>query len=78
MQDPSEMVAGIEADYSKTVSEVYKNVTLCTIKSNQNLEIMQAAGLEQSNLGLPSWVPNWPCKAIAAPLDYSVGASEEH
>jgi hypothetical protein len=74
---PSKRVTGIEADYSKTVSEVYKNATLCTIKFNQYLEIIATAGLEQSNLGLPSWVLKWPCRALYRPLRYSLCASGE-
>jgi hypothetical protein len=75
MLDASERVPGIEADYSKTVSEVYKNTTLCTIKFSQYLWIMDTACLEQSNLGLPSWVPKWPCRVIERSLRYAVQAS---
>ena len=52
--NPNEKVTGIEADYSKTASEVYRNAVLCTIKSRQILDIMATTGLEQSNSGLPS------------------------
>ncbi|KAE9363399.1 HET-domain-containing protein, partial [Stipitochalara longipes BDJ] len=71
---PSERVFGIEADYSKTVLEVYKNATLCTIKFNEDLEIMQAAGLKRRNSGLPSWVPDWACRATTTSLGSSVKA----
>jgi len=74
---PSERVTGIEADYSKTVLEVYKNAVLCTIRFYQNLGILATASVEQSNLGLPSWVPKWPCRAIGRSLRYSVWASGE-
>jgi hypothetical protein len=74
--DPSQRVTGIEADYSKTVSEVYKNAVLCTIKCSQILCIMATAGLEQNNLGLPSWVPKWPHRAIARSLDYLWASGE--
>ncbi|PMD17916.1 hypothetical protein NA56DRAFT_648340 [Hyaloscypha hepaticicola] len=75
--DPSERVIGIEADYSKTVSEVYTNAALSTIKFSQALDIMETTGLEENNLGLPSWVPNWPCRAIEKSLGYSVAAAGE-
>lgn len=74
--DPSERVIGIEADYSKTVSEVYTNAALCTIKFDRDLRIMSMAGLEQNNLGLPSWVPKLS-REMARSLDYSVRASGE-
>jgi hypothetical protein len=35
------------------------------------------AGLEQNNLGLPSWVPKWLCREIDRSLDYSAWASGE-
>jgi len=74
MLDPSEF-AGIEADYSKTVSDVYKNAALCILKSDQALGILATAGLEQSNLRLPSWVPGWPCRSLDRSLRHSVMAA---
>jgi hypothetical protein len=75
--DPGERVAGIEADYSKPVSEVYKNAALCILRFDQTLKIMATAGLEESNLKLPSWVPKWPRTSIDRTLEYSVFSSGE-
>jgi hypothetical protein len=75
MLGPSEKVIGIDADYSKTISEVYKDATLCTIKFDRELNILATAGLDQSNSGLPSWVPKWPCRELYKPLRYAVQAS---
>jgi hypothetical protein len=75
MLGPSERVIEIDADYSKTISEVYKDATLCTIKFDRELNILATAGLDQSNSGLPSWVPKWPCRELYKPLRYAVQAS---
>jgi hypothetical protein len=53
------------------------NAVLCTIRFKRNLRNLAMASLEQSNSGLPSWVPKWPCSAIDRPLRYSVWASGE-
>jgi hypothetical protein len=74
---PSERIPGIQADYSKPVSEVYKNTVLCILRFHRTLKILATAGLEQGNLKLPSWVPNWPRESIDVTLDYSVLCSGE-
>lgn len=43
---PSKSIAGIEANYSKTVSEIYKNAALYILRFNQPLRILAMAGLE--------------------------------
>jgi hypothetical protein len=72
---PSARNIGIEADYSKTVLEVYTNAALCIMRFSQSLKILATASLEQSNLGFPSWVPKWPCRATDRSLGYSVLAA---
>jgi hypothetical protein len=48
-----------EADYSKSVERVYREVTKDIIIRDSNLSIIEYAGLSRLRLDLPSWCVDW-------------------
>ncbi|KAF7944000.1 hypothetical protein EAE96_010411 [Botrytis aclada] len=60
----------LTVDYSKSVSEIYKDVARLIIETTHRLEIICAdektkchcpSGSHQDSSSLPTWVPNWSC-----------------
>ncbi|KAJ4049780.1 hypothetical protein NW756_006417 [Fusarium oxysporum] len=50
---------GIQADYSKSVSEVYTDVVQRIIIQRRSLKILDTCELCSKVLDIPSWVPDW-------------------
>ena len=65
MLAPRERNAEIKPDYTKTVSQVYRDAVLSIVNHTGEIELlghceMQEQPLEESDsLRFPSWVPNW-------------------
>jgi hypothetical protein len=60
---------GIQADYSKSVSDVYMEVVLKIITQRHSLKILHTCELSSKVLDIPSWVPDWssPLKQLNLP-----------
>ena len=50
----------VEADYNKSVKDVYKDFTILTINCQRNLDLLSFAGSRDGiNQDIPSWIPQW-------------------
>ncbi|OCK74527.1 HET-domain-containing protein [Lepidopterella palustris CBS 459.81] len=60
----------IEINYSKSVSQVYRDTALATMMSDQNLDILSLSAYQTgvNDLNLPSWVPDWRTNEVPIPL----------
>lgn len=58
----------IEPDYTKDVSEVFKDATIRWINYERSLQIFQSVGMEGQLAGMPSWVPSWSSPRVLTPL----------
>lgn len=58
MLDQWDKRIGIQADYTKTVSEVYQDAVIRYIGYVRNLRILSTVEIDDDQEGLPSWVPN--------------------
>ena len=68
---------GIVPDYDIEVSELYKKLAYGLIATKGNLDILSTLGLYETNLSLPSWVPDWtPSLGVAPLLSYTRPGSE--
>jgi hypothetical protein len=63
---------GIVLDYSKNLDLIFK-ATACALLREGRLGILFSASLQDQNLQLPSWVPDWSANFDADPIPmYSI------
>lgn len=64
LRNPVGASLGIEANYAKSVQEVYVDAIVKYLKRHANLNFLQFLGSPESMLDLPSWVPDWSAKKV--------------
>jgi hypothetical protein len=72
---PEDKSLGIEADYSKSVSQVYQEVFISYCKKKEDLQLPQNYELVAEGTTLPTWVPNWDKRQLAPEGFASIRAS---
>ncbi|KAF8861709.1 HET-domain-containing protein [Acephala macrosclerotiorum] len=58
----------LQLDYSKSLVEVYKDVTRHLINKMANLDVLSACQFKRHQPGLPSWAPDWSIPRTTNPI----------
>ena len=69
-RDPTAL--GIRPDYNLEAAEVFRQVAHALVKDGQGGRLLLSAGIPESTLSLPSWVPDWSLENT--PLNKIVGS----
>jgi len=56
-------VGDIQVDYSSSVAHVYAHAAKHILLRDRNFQLLSACQAEGSNVGCPSWVPDWSIDA---------------
>ncbi|KUJ18559.1 uncharacterized protein LY89DRAFT_732116 [Mollisia scopiformis] len=62
--DEDSRECGIEADYSKTTQEVYKDVVKKIVTGNFDLRLLSSYEMDEFEEQTPSWIPDWSVPKI--------------
>lgn len=54
----------LQPDYTKAVAETFKRIAKFFVRTGQGAKLLRNSFLSDSNLDLPSWVPDWSLNSL--------------
>jgi hypothetical protein len=68
--DDNERGCAIDPDYTKSVSDVYKETMVKIIKISDDWEIFGSVEMDEGVIRIPSWIPDWSVPRRSASLPH--------